>query len=267
MLELAVSSLTHEGFQNTQYEDLFANAFYDGYRNVEFNCWYAESITSQRIQYLKKQCRRTGLKPIALHVSGFGGEDEEILSLNTGHKLRAIEAAAELGCNMVVASVMERCRSLDEIVRQLINLEKASCDAGVQICLENHCHNRLAIGNDFQYIFDRFGSPFVGICLDGGHLEAAGEQIDSFINRFFPKIYHLHYKENQIFGKKSFCKFGEGTTKNEYMICEMEKKGYSGYISVELSPEIGGKERNISFSRVDRVKPLQYFASMEKKKL
>ena len=234
---------------------------------MEFNCWYAESITSQRIQYLKKQCRRTGLKPIALHVSGFGGEDEEILSLNTGHKLRAIEAAAELGCNMVVASVMERCRSLDEIVRQLINLEKASCDAGVQICLENHCHNRLAIGNDFQYIFDRFDSPFVGICLDGGHLEAAGEQIDSFINRFFPKIYHLHYKENQIFGKKSFCKFGEGTTKNEYMICEMEKKGYSGYISVELSPEIGGKERNISFSRGDRVKPLQYFASMEKKKL
>ena len=34
MLELAVSSLTYEGFQNTQYEDLFANAFYDGYRNI-----------------------------------------------------------------------------------------------------------------------------------------------------------------------------------------------------------------------------------------
>ena len=60
-------------------------------------------------------------------------EDEEILSLNTGHKLRATEAAAELGCTYGGGFSHGTMPVVDEIVRQLINLEKASCDAGVQI--------------------------------------------------------------------------------------------------------------------------------------
>ncbi|MDD3415613.1 MAG: sugar phosphate isomerase/epimerase [Lachnospiraceae bacterium] len=266
MIQLAVSSLTYEGFKDTYYDTLFSNMVEDGYRNVEFNCWYAGSLSPEKIRYMKQQCTDRGIKPIALHVSGFGGHSSEILTFSTAHKMRAIEAALVLGCNRVVASAVDDCESLDEIIRQLECIEKIACDYQVYISLENHCRNKLAVSEDYKYIFDRINSPYFGVCLDGGHLEAAGERIDTFIEKLFSKINHLHLKENSVFGEKTFCKFGEGTTDNIEMIRSMAKRGYQGYMSVELSPEIGENGQSVLFQRDDRVKPVKMFGSLEREK-
>ena len=50
MLRLATSSLTFDGFENNDYKYLFGHAAQTGYRRVEFNCWYGETLTPSRIR-------------------------------------------------------------------------------------------------------------------------------------------------------------------------------------------------------------------------
>ncbi len=201
MLLLAASSLSFDGFENNNFQCVFNDAGRLGYERIEFNCWYAESLTPGRIREMRRRCEGTGLQPVALHVSAFGGSTSEQLSWNTAHKLRAIEAAVELGCRRVVASGMhiedrdgERTDTnalLDDLLRELYNLAPYAEEADVLLCLENHCSNVLAGQQAYHYLFDRIDSDHVGICLDGGHLEAAGESIGEFIEAFAPRINHL----------------------------------------------------------------------------
>lgn len=263
MLLLATSSLSFDGFENNNFRYLFEEAPKAGYRRVEFNCWYASSLTPGGIREMKKRCEDAGLTPVALHVSAFGGCTPELLALNTAHKLRAIEAAVELGCRRVAASGMDSSETLDEIVEELENLVPAAEEADVLLCLENHCGNILAGGEDYDYILQRISSPNIGICIDGGHLEAAGEDIPSFIDRFYKKINHIHLKENKVFGKKTFCRFQSGGTDNEALIQRLLDRGYSGYMSVELSPEIGENGDFTPFTIEDRRKPVEMFAKYE----
>ena len=264
MLGLAVSSLTFEGFKESECENLFDRAPAMGYRYVEFNLWYASSLLPEKIMRLKEKCSQSGLQPAALHVSAFGGNTSEELAWNTAHKMRAMEAAVELGCRRVVASVSDKCQSLDSVVKQMELLEAEAEKLGILICLENHCKNPLAVSKDYEYLFERTDTKNIGICLDGGHLEAAGGRIYDFIERWYPKIYHLHLKENMTFGKKTFCRFGLGGTDNRQMVRRMCEKGYSGYMSVELSPEIGESGDFIPFSDEDRKKPIEMFKDLER---
>ncbi|MBP3218745.1 MAG: sugar phosphate isomerase/epimerase, partial [Lachnospiraceae bacterium] len=259
MLRIAVSSLTYEGFGNTECECLFQNAFRDGYRFVEFNSWYANALTPARIRLLKAGCDESGLTPIALHVAAFGGRTSEAISWNTAHKLRAIEAAAELGCRRVVASGTPDTDSLDALIEELNQIAPYAEQKGVLISLENHCQNILAVSEDYETIFRAVDSRMVGACLDAGHLEAAGETIDHFIDRIGGRINHLHLKENRIFGQKTFCRFGSGGTDNAHMIKRMKEIGYSGYMSVELSPEVGETGESIAFTDADRRKALELY--------
>ena len=263
MLRLAVSSLTYEGFDNTRCEKLFANAFDEGYRNVEFNCWHADALTENRMLMLRDGCEKSGLRPIALHVASFGGEGREQISWNTAHKLRAIDAAVLLGCRRVVGSVDADSKGLDAVIEELLQIAPYARERQVLICLENHCNNALAVSEDYERIFDKVDDPWIGACLDGGHLEAAGETIDTFIDRIGPKINHLHLKENRVFGEKTFCRFGSGGTDNENMIRRMLGIGYSGYMSVELSPEIGETGESIAFGPADRSKAIELFGKYE----
>ncbi len=263
MLRLAVSSLTYEGFENTRCETLFRSAFEEGYRNVEFNSWHADALTEDRILMLRDNCEKSGLRPVALHVAAFGGETTEQVSWNTAHKLRAIDAAVLLGCRRVAASVYADNKDLRTVIEELKQIAPYAEMKGVLICLENHCNNALAVSEDYLRIFEKIDSPYIGACLDGGHLEAAGETIDAFIDRIGSRINHLHLKENRIFGTKSFCRFGSGGTDNEHMVKRMLEMGFSGYMSVELSPEIGETGDSIAFGPADRSKAVEMFGKYE----
>lgn len=265
MLQIAVSSLTYEGFKPSDYRYLFENAYADGYRNIEFNCWYADSLSPDRIQYLKKQCYLLGYNPIALHVSAFGGNTSEEISWNASHKMRAIQAAVELGCQRVVASASAECRSKGAIIEELNCISAYAENMGIYVSIENHCNNIVAVSEDVLNILNAVPSRNIGACLDGGHLEAAGESIERYIEKVGSRIIHLHLKENKIFGQKSFCRFSSGGTDNGQMIQLMKSRGYQGYMSVELSPEIGETGDSIVFSNSDRSKAVELYSVYEDK--
>ncbi len=265
MLKMAVSSLTFDGFGNNDFVKTFAFAGKSGYKRVEFNCWYPKTLTPSKMRELKRRCEIADLIPVSLHVTAFGGGSNDLLTANVCHKMRAIEAAAELGCRRVVASCMERnsAGGLEAVIEELKILAPVAKEADVLLCLENHCNNVLENEEDYQRIFQAVQSDYIGICIDTGHFDAAGVSMDRMIDRFSDKINHIHLKENNGFGIKKFCRFGEGTTDISKVVRRLLEKGYSGYMSVELSPEIGESGESVDFCINDWKKPITLFSELE----
>ena len=108
MLELAAASLTFDGFDDIDFVNTFQTARKAGYHNIEFNCWYPQTLTPQKMRELKKRCEQAQLHPIAIHVSSIAGGNREALTMNLCHKIYCIEAARELGCRRVCFTGTDR---------------------------------------------------------------------------------------------------------------------------------------------------------------
>jgi len=261
MIRLACATLSVEGFGETNFEKTFSVLSGIGYRYVEFNCWYPSALSPAMIRSLKQRCNDAGLIPAAIHLnSGVGGE----LIKDFSHKVLAMEAARLLGAERIVSSGLKRSvEGLTEAISSLKTLVPVAEDMGMLICLENHKDNTLETIEDYRRVFDAIGSKQVGLCIDSGHFDASGVDMDALIEEFASRVNHIHLKENKGKGEKRFARFGEGTTDNHHVIRRMVSLGYSGYLSVELSPEIseGGDSR--PFTLEDVALPYRLFSVYE----
>lgn len=239
MIGLACATLSCDGFGDNDFVESFRIMPRVGFRFVEFNCWYPRTITMVKMRDLVGRCRETGLTPIAIHGNGFGGENASDLTRDVAHKIQMMLAARELGCRRIVATGATRGTGggLAGIITVLREIVAVAEEQDVLICLENHANNNLEKIDDYQHIFDSVDSSHLGICLDTGHFDAASVDIDRLIDRLGTKINHIHVKENLGRGSQNFVRFGQGTTDNHHVVKRMIAGGYTGYITVELSPQ------------------------------
>ena len=238
MVRLSVSSLSADGFGDNDFVRTFELFPQLGFRHVEFNLWHPSNLTPAKIADIGERCHKAGLAPSAVYSSSFGGN----MAKDVGHKVRMMEAARELGCRRIVATGDKRGdpKAMDQLIRVLKELVPAADEMDMLICLENHADNVLENTDDYWRIADAIPSQRVGICVDTGHFEAAGVDMNDLIERLGPRVNHIHLKDNKEFGAKRFSRFGEGTVDNHNVIKRMLVLGYEGYINIELSPEIEG---------------------------
>jgi len=264
MIRLSCASLSFDGFGDEDFVRTFAKVNEAGYKHLEFNCWYPRTLTPAKMRDLAERCRKAGVSPGSIHISGFGGEGNHGLTKDLCHKLRGITAVKELGGKVLCATGAGRGKDggLEAIITVLKELMPAAEEAGVTVSLENHVGNNLENLDDYRRIFDEVDSDALGICMDTGHFEAAGVSLDDLIDEFSAKINHIHLKENKGFGVKEFVRFGDGTTDNVRAVERMIEKGYSGYLVVEVSPEIGPNDDR-PFTIEDLKKPYEMFKSYE----
>lgn len=259
MLKLACATLSVEGFGETDYRKTFQVLPQIGFRNVELNMWHPQAFTRPVRDFIKRKCSELDIEAAAIHLSGgFGKEPVR----DYCHKMVAMQTAAELGVKLIVSSGYDKGQTagISEVIASLKRILPLAEDMGISISLENHCNNDLAVYADYAAIFDSIDSPNLGICIDTGHFEAAGQDLDEIIDGFAAKINHIHLKENKGMGTKQFTRFGEGTTDNCHVIERMTELGYSGFMTVELSPEIGSDR---PFSLDDLVYPYKLFKKYE----
>jgi len=238
MIKLACATLSCDGFGDTDFVESFRMLPDIGFKYVEFNCWYPHTITPAKMRDLKARCEARGLLPASIHGSSFGGDNNHALSKDVAHKIRLIEAARELGVTRIGATGSARGTQggLDAIITVLKEIAPVAEEYGVEIGLENHDGNNLENIGDYERIFDEITSDNVGIWLDTGHFDASNVDMDDLIDRLHTRVNHIHVKDNETKGVKSFTRFGDGTTDNYHVIDRMIDKGYSGFITVELSP-------------------------------
>jgi sugar phosphate isomerase/epimerase len=237
MIRLSCSTLSCDGFEDNDFRNTFKYMRPIGFRHAEFNMWHPDNLTPVKVRDIRHRCDETGIIPIAVYGSGFScSADKEI-----AHKIRMIDAARELGCRRIVMSGSpDPSYPIETVITSLKELQPYAQENDVLICLENHVDNTLESLDDYGRIFYAIDSPYVGLCIDTGHFEAAAVALDDVVATFSNRINHIHVKENKGFGTKNFTFFGQGNTDNVGLVKILAGLGYSGFVNVELSPEIGG---------------------------
>jgi sugar phosphate isomerase/epimerase len=239
MIRLACATLSAEGFDYRDFAATFEMLPAAGFKCVEFNLWDAATMLPSIGRDLRERCERASLMPAAVYGHGFGAESDFDIAKDVAHKIRLMEIARDLGCSRIVATGCKREEGggLARTTRILEELVPAAEELDMLICLENHAGSNLETVEDYVRICEAIPSPRVGICIDTGHFDASDVDMDHLIDELGERVLHLHVKENRGRGQVDFTRFGEGTTDNHHIVERMAQRGYSGYVTVELSPQ------------------------------
>ncbi|GAB3168886.1 sugar phosphate isomerase/epimerase family protein [Telluribacter humicola] len=235
-VELAIATITCDGFGDMNFEPAFAMIPRLPYKNVEFNCWYARNLTPMGIQSIKDRCRQHKLKPICVQGSSFGASGNIIKDVT--HKLWNMEAARQLGCNRVKFTGAGRGSEggLDAIIKTLKELAPAAEEMGMLILVENHANNNLENIEDYDRLFSAIASPNVGMCMDNAHFDGANVDLYEVVDRFHSRILHIDLKDTERKGIHKVVRYGEGVTDNAGVVERMLAHGYTGYLLIEMAP-------------------------------
>ncbi|WP_229366173.1 sugar phosphate isomerase/epimerase family protein [Fibrisoma montanum] len=235
-VELAIATITCDGFGDENFEKAFAVIPRLPFKNVEFNCWYGRNLTPNGIRSIKERCRQHNLTPICVQGSSFGASGNVIKDVT--HKLWNMEAARQLGCKRVKFTGARRGTEggLDAIISVLKELAPAAEDMDMLVLLENHANNNLETIEDYDRIFSAVDSPKIGMCMDNAHFDGANVDLMAVVDRFHSKILHIDLKDTERKGIHKVVRYGEGVTDNAGVVEKMLGHGYKGYLLIEMAP-------------------------------
>lgn len=235
-VQLAIATICTDGFGNHHHEPAFRIIPQLGFKNVEFNLWYADTITPDYIRSLKRRCYETGLRPISLQGTSFGGEGSSGIIKDFSHKLVLMQGCETLGCQIVKCTGSARGSNggLKSVIAVCRELAPVAEEKGILVVLENHANNVLERIEDYEVIFSKIDSPNIGMCLDTGHFEGVNVDLHKVIDKFHKRILHVDLKDCHERGKgHDTVVFGRGVTDFESFLKHLYEKGYSGYLVVE----------------------------------
>ncbi len=237
-VELALATITCDGFGDENFEKAFAIIPKLPFKNVEFNTWFGRNLTPAGLESIAERCRKHGLKPISVQGTAFGAGGRVVTDV--GHKLWCMEAARRLGCRRVKFTGAKRGTQggLDNVIETLKELAPAAEAMDMLVLVENHAENNIENIEDYDKIFGAIPSPNVGMCMDNAHFNGANVDLFEVIDRFHSRILHIDLKETERKGIHKVVRFGEGVTDNQGVIERMLDHGYEGYLVVEMAPPL-----------------------------
>lgn len=235
-IELAIATICMDGFGDEDFVPAFELAPQIGIKNVEFNVWYPRTITLAGIESIRKRCYETGLTPVSLQGSSFGGNPVKDVS----HKLWLMEQAKSLGCRRVKFTGAKRGEAggLETVITVLKELAPAAEEMDVLILVENHANNNIENVEDYDRIFEAVHSKHVGMCLDMGHFDGAGVNNMEIVGRFYNRILQIDLKDTIKFGTYKTVNYGEGVTDFHGIISKMVEHAFTGYLVIEQAPPL-----------------------------
>lgn len=235
-VELAIATITMDGFGDENFEKAFEILPQLPFKNVEFNCWYARTLTPAGIRSIRERCEQHDLKPICVQGASFGAEGNIVKDVS--HKLWNMHAAKELGCRRVKFTGAGRGKEggLDAVIACLKELAPAAEEMDVLVLVENHANNNIEFIEDYEKIFAEVDSTHVGMCMDNAHFDGSNVNLLDVVDRFHSKIMHIDLKDTEKFGVHKVVNYGEGVTQNHEVVQKMLEYGYEGYLLVEMAP-------------------------------
>ncbi|WP_228527719.1 sugar phosphate isomerase/epimerase family protein [Pararhodonellum marinum] len=235
-VELAIATITMDGFGDQYFEKAFAILPQLPFKNVEFNCWYGRTLTPTGIHSIKERCNQHGLTPICVQGSSFGAEGNIVKDV--AHKLWNMQAAKELGCRRVKFTGAGRGKEggLDAVIACLKEIAPAAEEMDVLVLVENHANNNIEFLEDYDRIFEAVDSSHVGMCMDNAHFDGSKVDLLEVVDRFHSKILHIDLKDTEKFGVHKVVNYGEGVTQNDAVVQKMLEHGYAGYLLIEMAP-------------------------------
>lgn len=235
-VELAIATICTDGFGNHGHRPAFDSIPSFGFKNVEFNLWYPDTITPQYIESIGKRCEQTGLKPISLQGTGFGGAARDGLIKDVSHKLLLMQYCQQLDCHIVKFTGSQRGSNggLKTVIDVCRELKDAAEELGVLVALENHAGNVLERIADYEEVFSAIDSPNIGLCLDTGHFEGAGIDLHEVLDKFASRTLHVDLKDCRAKGQgHDTVPFKQGVTDFDSFLSHLMETNYRGYLVIE----------------------------------
>lgn len=241
-VELAIATITCDGFGDENFEPAFSLIPKLPYKNVEFNCWYGRNLTPAGISSIKERCKQHKLKPVCVQGSSFGSSENIIKDVT--HKLWNMEAASQLGCKRVKFTGAGRGSEggIEAVIKVLKEIAPAAEEMGMLILVENHANNNLENIEDYDKVFSAISSENVGMCMDNAHFDGANVDLFEVVDRFHSRILHIDLKDTERKGIHKVVPFGAGVTNNAGVVEKMLGHGYKGYLLIEMVLNQANKE-------------------------
>ncbi|MBI4715795.1 MAG: sugar phosphate isomerase/epimerase [Nitrospirae bacterium] len=160
---------------------------------------------------------------------------------------RCIDLAADLNCRCVSVTSgslppetdkpAERERRFALFVESLEELLDYARRRGVFIGVEYEPGLLVDSAEATRRLLERIGSASLGVNLDVGHAHVAGENLETVIDRFGPRILNLHVED--IRGRvHEHLIPGLGGIDFDALLAALKKIDYRRYLTVELYPYV-----------------------------
>jgi len=120
---------------------------------------------------------------------------------------------------------------------------------GMRTVFHHHCGGYVETPLELEKLMELTNPELLGLCLDMGHYAFGGGDPVEALNKYYPRIWHVHFKdfdprigqdarENNYDYFESveqgvFCELGFGNVKFQSIVSTLLDKGYDGWIVVE----------------------------------
>lgn len=233
-----VSTNTYHGFS---LEEALEGISAAGFRYVELTgvAGWTEHVRADMSDAELDEVRGL-LKKYNLSVIGLSGHCDLMDSQRLKDFSENIKLAGKLGCKFIVSSTGEAHNSKNEntqdeqLVEHLKSVLPLCEEQGMTLVLETHGEH--ATGAQLKRIIDMVGSPYLGINYDTANVLFYGKRNpEEDIRDCAEQVAYVHIKDKG--GKAdewNFPALGKGWLKLEETLGFLDKKGYTGPISVEI---------------------------------
>jgi sugar phosphate isomerase/epimerase len=115
-------------------------------------------------------------------------------------------------------------------------LARHAVSRGVVIALEPHVGQAFDQPEKIVWLMDRIDSPGYRLNLDNSHFECMGRDLDEYIPMLIPYSVHTELKDQRgRYPNHEFLVPGEGDFDYARYLSAMEKVGYDGCVTIEIS--------------------------------
>ncbi|MDH2999754.1 AP endonuclease [Chelonobacter oris] len=137
----------------------------------------------------------------------------------------------------------------NQMVAHIKNLAEIAKSYSVRAVIHPHAGGYIEFADELEKIVRDIPYELAGLCLDTGHLYYSNMDPLTFLNRYWPSIDYLHFKDinldvyQQVMkekirffdacGKGVMCRIGEGVIDYPAIHRFLHEKNYQGYITVE----------------------------------
>ena len=238
-----------------------------GYDAIELNAettpWALPHVTPE-LSVEQRDAIRRAVREHAMAISSISAH-RPILHAETAKRREAVEfvkgcidLAVDVGTNIVhlVAEPypdgVDRPQAWRWLVYHIDDCARVAQQRDVILAIEPHRMAMVENMADTHRLLDELDTDNLHINLDPGPVAAAGEDPVDWIDRFGPRIAHVHVKDVRVFGpgeqkivfgvKRDFecVPLGEGVVDWPAILDALRRVGYGGFLSVEYAAHLFG---------------------------
>ncbi|MCG8308057.1 MAG: sugar phosphate isomerase/epimerase [Cytophagales bacterium] len=120
---------------------------------------------------------------------------------------------------------------------------------GMRTVFHHHCAGYVETAGELDALMELTNPDLLGLCLDMGHLAFGGGDPVAALNKYYDRIWHVHFKDYdpgvgeasrangwdyfESVNRGVFCELGKGNVDFKQIARQLKEKGYQGWIVVE----------------------------------